>query len=263
MRTGHRYPIDEFERAARLDLDVVGVLLTGSVGVGAGDAWSDLDFELVFAAAVADPKRRAEHLCEALGQVHFAYWRGDLLTAFVGATWQRVDVRVVARDAFAPAPGYAGARVLKDVDGSIADVVHRSSRPRPAVDTADAYQELACAIDSQIYTALHTARGALWSALGELVFRQGQLYRLLARLRGVEAFGLRHAESVLRVDERAALVPCWPSQPQPDELRRAARALWSFTQLVRAAVASELGTSAVPEVDEARLLAAVDAIHRR
>ena len=263
MPTGRHFPIEDFVRAARADPSLVGLVHTGSVGHGGGDGYSDLDFELVYEASIPTARQRALELCAALGELRFSYWRGGLATAFVGASWQRIDLHPQRKEDFAPAPSLAGARVLVDRDGSIAEVVGRSRAAAPSIEAHDARRELACAVDTQIYVALHAARGALWSAMGELTFRLAELHHVLAALRGVEAFGFRHAEAVLRANERAEFERAWPREPNVDELRRAARALWSFTRLVCAAVEAQLGAEAVPSVSEPELLAAVDAIYAR
>lgn len=262
-RTGAAFPRARFERALSEDGELRAALYTGSLGTGAADAFSDLDVELALAPGCADPRTRVESLCAALGPIQFGYWRDRLYTGFVGVSWQRVDLRLLSERELRPDPRFAGARILVDRDGHAAEVVAASRPEAVRVNREEAREELACAIDTQIYAALHTARGALFSAQGELAHRAQRLYALLARLRGREVFGFRGAEAVLDRRERGLLERAWPRAPRRAELRRAARALWRFTELARGRVGEALGNDAVPRIDAAALLRAVDAIHAR
>jgi len=262
-RTGAGFPRARFERALRADSAVASALYTGSLAAGGADAFSDIDAELALKAGCADPRARVESLCAALGPLQFGYWRDRLFTAFVGARWQRVDLRLLAERELRPGPRFAGARVVVDRDGQAVGVV-AASRPEPVrLGREEAREELACAIDTQIYVALHTARGALWSAQGELAHRAQRLYALLARLRGREVFGFREAEALLDRRERALLERAWPRAAKRAELRRTARALWRLTETVRERVAEALGAEAVPQLDAHALLRALDRIHAR
>jgi len=262
-RTGAAFPRARFERALRADPELASALYTGSLASGGADAFSDIDVELAVAPGCADPRAKVEALCAALGPLQFGYWRDRLFTAFVGPSWQRVDLRLLADRELRPGPRLAGARIAVDRDGRAAEAVAASRPEAVRAERADAREELACAVDTQIYAALHTARGALWSAQGELCQRAQRLYALLARLRGREVFGFRGVEGLLDRRERGLLERAWPREPRRAELRRAARALWRFTELVRERVIRELGTDAVPPVDGPALLRAVDRVHAR
>jgi predicted nucleotidyltransferase len=263
MRTGSRFPLGAFEARALRDAAIVGVVHAGSVGRGRGDEFSDLDFEVVLAdPRTADAKGVLLDLCAGLGPIQFSYWRNTMLTAFVGEHWQRADLRYVYRSEMLPAPQYAGARVIKDLDGSIAAAVARSTPPTAELSLLDPSAELSCAIDSQIYVTLHNARGATWSAMGELVHRLGRLYALLAAARAIQVFGLREMEQVLQTEEeKLRFEESWPSAPHPAEVRRAALSLWQFTLAVRDVLASHPDLGVLPSVDEAALQRAVDAIY--
>src|SRR5262249_39875573 len=170
--------------------------------------------------------------------------------------------RYTNRQEIAPSPRWVGARIIKDIDGSILRAVRHSAAPIVELKSTDATQELACAIDSQIYAALHNARGATWSAMGEVVYRQSRLYALLAASRGIQTFGLRETGSVLRsAEERRHFEESWPAAPRAAEVRRAASALWRFTMTVRDAVTSQVDSGSIPLVDEAALQRAVNAIY--
>lgn len=263
MRTGAAFPRARFEAAVRADGEVLAALYTGSLAAGTADAFSDLDVELVLSPGVEAPRARIERLAAAFGRPRFHYWRDPLLTAFAGASWQRIDLRFTSLRDLVPNARLAGARVWKDVGGHAAEAVTRSAAHGPVVVREDARRELSFAIDTQIYGALHIARGALWSAQGELTHRAQSLYALVARLRGVEPFGFRHVETLLSSDERKRLERAWPREPRRRELRRAARSLWAWTTYVRSDAAARLGADPGPEVDAADLLRAVERIHAR
>jgi predicted nucleotidyltransferase len=263
VRTGVASPRGRFEAAVRSDDAVVAALYTGSLAAGTADVFSDVDVELVVGTAVTEPRAVLESLAEAFGRTRFRYWRGELLTAFAGPSWQRLDLRCVPESALEPSPRLAGARVFKDRDGRAAKRVAASPPQVVSVTSGDARLELSAAVDTQIYAALHIARGALWSAQGELSHRAGALYGLVARLRGVEPYGFRHVESLLDPAERTRLEAAWPRAARRRELRRAARALWRWSEVARGEAIARLGAEVAPEVDAAELLAAVERIHAR
>src|SRR5262245_10655353 len=98
MRTGSRFPLDSLEAQALLEPAVVGPVHTGSVGRGGGDLFSDLDFDVVLDPSASDHAVTVVlRLCAMLGPIHFSYWRGAMLTAFVAEPWQRVDLRYTNR----------------------------------------------------------------------------------------------------------------------------------------------------------------------
>src|SRR5439155_3542949 len=132
-----------------------------------------------------DGPARIREVMGWLGEVQFAYDRGAAYaTGFVGPDWQRVDLALRQRSDLQPEPHFAGTRVVKDTDGVLARLVADS---KPEIVTATREQARALieeAIDSQIYLALHNARGAIWSAMGEVSYRGTVLYGFLAEPRG-------------------------------------------------------------------------------
>jgi hypothetical protein len=161
VRTGAAFPRARFEAAVRADGAVLAALYTGSLAAGTADAFSDLDVELVLSPTVADPRAHVERLAAAFGRPRFHYWRDHLLTAFAGSSWQRLDLRYTPAQELEPSSRLAGARVWKDAGARADDAVMRSIAQLPTADGDDARLELSFAIDTQIYAALHIARGAL------------------------------------------------------------------------------------------------------
>ncbi len=197
-----------------------------------------------------------------VGELQFLYLRGEAFaTGFVGPDWRRVDLELKRRDGLTPDPQYAGARVVKDTDGVLARLV-ADSQPQAVTAARDQARGLMEeAIDSQIYLALHNARGATWSALGEVSYRVTALYGFLGQLRGRLTYGFRYVAELLSPEEQALLAAAWPASPGRDEVRRAARALWDWTRHVWAEAERELGAPLEIAIDEAGLLAAVDRIY--
>jgi hypothetical protein len=229
----------------------------GSVARGVADAFSDLD--LVLWVRGERPPERFRALLGQLGEVRFWYARGPTLaTGFVGDAWHRVDLHLLLRDELRPDAAHAGAKVLADTDAVLAALVE-ASHERVSTSADRVRGAIEEAIDSQIYLARHCARGAVWSATGELAYRCAELYTVLARLRGRESHGFRFVEGLLTADEQALLARCWPA-PDAASVRSAARALWTFTRRVWDEAERRCGPLGVT-VDEPALLAAVDRIH--
>jgi hypothetical protein len=253
----------DFEAAVQARPEVRGVLYTGSLGRGTFDRFSDLDLHLWLDEAAFDSGLpRLREVMGWLGSVPFLYARGEgFATGFVGPDWLRVDLSLKPWSARKPEAEYAGARVVKDTDGVLARLVAESA-PEPVTRTPEEARELIeGVIDSQIYLALHNARGAVWSAMGEVSYACTLLYGFLAKLRGRHSYGFRYVETLLSPKEQALMTAAWPAAPTRDEVRRAARALWSWTRHVWAESERALGARIEIPIDEAALLAAVDRIY--
>jgi hypothetical protein len=265
MATGSDFPLDSFETAITKDPDILGVLYTGSLGGGTADRYSDLDIELwVTDRAFADAATLLPRLLGYLGTVQFVYFRGEeasFVTGFVGPDWQRVDLKLHRQSETAPAASYATSRIVKDVEGSLARLVAQAPRATIRASWDQARAGIEEAIDSQIYLSLHNARGAVWSAMGEVSYHCAELYTLLALLRGHGSFGFRFVEQLLSPAEGAMLSDAWPSHADREEVRRAARALWSWTRHVWHESELTLGRPLELSIDEAGFLAAVDRIY--
>jgi hypothetical protein len=255
--------LQPFEAAARAAPEVLGVLYTGSLGRGTCDRFSDLDI-VVWTTddAVEQGQARVREVMGWLGEVQFIYGRGEAFaTGFVGVEWRRVDLYLKRQTELTPDPEYAEARVVKDTGGFLARLVAESPAEVVTVTWEQARAALEEAIDSQVYLALHNARGAVWSAMGEISYRCTELYTLLAALRGHRTYGFRAVEALLSPEEQALLTAAWPGAPTRDEVRRAGRALWDWSRHVRREAERILGRPLEIAVDEAGLLAAVDRIY--
>ena len=265
MTTGNAFDLRPFEATVQADAAVLGVLYTGSLGRGTADRYSDLDIEVwVATSACNDPLAVAERVMGYLGTVHYMYDRREglaFLTGFVGPDWQRVDIELHREGEAVHAGGDGTARVVKDVDGTLGRTLAQISW-RPAAASWDlARAVIEEAIDSQIYASLHNARGAVWSAMGEISYRCAELYILMALLRGRQSFGFRYVEQLLSPTEQELMKEAWPRGPDRDEVRRAARALWAWTRYVWQEAETCLGRSLEIQLDDAGLRAAVERIY--
>jgi hypothetical protein len=264
VATGNAFALGAFETAVQRDAEVLGVLYTGSLGRGTADRYSDLDIELwVTDRAFADAPNVLRRLMGHLGTVQFMYEREAeaRITGFVGPDWQRVDLALHRQTETELTASYATARIVKDVDGSLARSVAQVPQETIAASWEQARAVIAGAIDSQIYLSLHNARGAVWSAMGEISYSCSVLYTLLALLRGRRSFGFRYVEQLLSPKEKEMLCDAWPREPDREEVRRAARALWGWTRHVWHQGEITLGRSLELRIDEAELLAAVERIY--
>ena len=183
----------------------------------------------------------------------------------VGPAWTRVLTRTTRRcdhrANLQPSYRYAGATVIKDTGGTLAQFV-AACTPEQFVETvASATAVIHDALGEQLYLARHNARGSLWSAMGELPQYCAHTYELLGRLRGRRTYGFRYVEELLTPDEQALLTAAWPREPTREENRRAARALWAWTKHVWREAERVIGQPLDLEVDEAGMLTAIDRMY--
>jgi hypothetical protein len=245
------------------DPRVLGLLYVGSQGRGAADRYSDLDIEVwVTADAFTRADATIDDILTALGQVHFVYTRGPgFVTAFVGSDWQRVDLHLHEATDTRTFPDYAGGRVVKDWDSTLARILESAPVTQVEADWEDARAVIEETIDSMVYLTLHNARGEHWSAAEEIVSRLATLYTLLARCRGRASYGLRSVTTMLTAEEQVLVTRAWPAKPEPSEVRRAAAELWSWTRYVWRETERCLGRSLEITLDDAALLAAIEAYY--
>jgi len=256
--------LEQFEAAIKRDHEVLGMLYTGSLGRGTADRFSDLDIELwITDAAFLEGERKKSEVLHSLGTVHFSYARESGCTAFVGDEWQPVDLWLHRMSEVDLPSEYVHARIVKDTDQFLARLLAGIKEEAVTVSWEQARSSIEEAIDSQIYLSLHSARGANWSALGEVSYRATELYVLLAALRGLRSYGYRYVEQLLSPEEQVLLTSAWPTGPSQQEVRRAARALWDWTRYVWEEAERCLGRSLMIQVDEAELLLAVERNYRR
>jgi hypothetical protein len=264
MSTGIHFPMHAFEAGVAADPEVLGAFYSGSQGRGTMDRYSDLDLHVWVAdTAPTVDGRKIAALLALLGEVKF---RSPLrpttaVTAFVGPDWQRVDLDLLKREELTPWPGYAGGRIIKDTEGVLPRLISEAPA-RPVLPAPEAAADfIAGQVDSQIFMALQNARGAVWSAMGEASFQVAELYTFLARLRGVDSYGLRYVKKLLTPEEQGLLRAAWPARPEASEVRRAARALWDWARYVWGEAERVLGTGFPIELDEEAFLAAVARIY--
>jgi hypothetical protein len=251
-----------FEAHAREDAAVRGILYTGSLARGDFDRFSDLDVKVWLAGDWPPGRGRLRELMGWFGEIHYLCIHGeDGATGGVGPKWRRTDLDLIHGSEVKPEWCWWGARVIKDTDGVLTRLVADSPPPEIHGTVEQAREMIQGMVDSQIYLALHNARGAVWSAMGEVSCQCGELYTLLARLRGRNSYGFRYVEPLLSPEEQALMRAAWPIAPDQEEVRRAARALWDCARHVGMAAERELSASLDLEIDETGLLAAVDRIY--
>ncbi len=252
----------KFEQSIQVDDDVLGMLYTGSLGRGMTDQYSDLDIEVWVPDNVFEfTHSKIKQLLQYFGELQFVYFMGPAATGFVSSYWYRVDIDLKQYTNLQPIERYATASVIKDTNNVLKELV-QNSQVEPVVTMIEqARQKIAEAIDSQIYLALHNARGDQWSAMGEIVGRSGSLYRLLVRLQGYKSFGFLYAEKLLSPAEQDILTQVWPSMPEQQEIRRAAYALWNWTKYVWGKTEEFFETSIEITIDETQFLSAIDGIY--
>lgn len=264
MATGKDFPMAGFEQAIAADPDILGAFYAGSQGRGTMDRYSDLDLMVwVTQDAYAGGRAKLAALLSTLGPVQsqVPLHPTSSTTALVGPDWQRVDLELFREEDLKPWAGWAGARILKDTNATLTRILAQApERPDPPTieEAADFILGL---VDSQIYLALQTARGGVWSGMGEVGTQAIALYAFLARLRGVNSCGPRFVEHLLVPHERALLEATVVTRPEREEVRRAARGLWVWTRYVWRETERVLGGALPIPLDEDGLLSAVDRIY--
>jgi hypothetical protein len=245
---------------------VLGVLYTGSLGRGAADRFSDLDLELwVTTPAYDDVETTVRELVSPLGAIQWLMLtdggESTLTTAFLGPTWQPVDLTVHRPAVESPVPAPSQVYLLKDQNQQLHRFLASAFPQAVEVSWEEARGELEVAIGEWIYLHRKNARGDGWCALGMATESAAALYTLVAALRGVRAHSYRYVAQVLSPQEQAILAQVWPRDCSQQELRRAGRALWNWTRLVWQEAERHLGRSLLIEVDEASLLTAIDRLY--
>jgi hypothetical protein len=251
------------EAAVLSDPSVLGVLYTGSLGRGTADRFSDLDLEVWLADdAFADLPAKTLDLHAVLGPIElFEVRTPGFSQSNVGPDWRRVDLHVRRRDEIEPGHTFVGARIVKDFDGTLARLIASSVPEDVTPSWEEARATIMGAVGDQIYIAVNNARGATWEAMTTVPHHAERLYEVIARLRGRRSYGFRYAELLLSPAELGLVAAAWPAAPTTDEVRRAARALWTWTRYVWAETEGALGRPLEITFDEASLLAAVDAMY--
>ena len=254
-------PLDDFERAIQADPEVLGMFYFGSLGRGTATHFSDLDvFVWLRDDLTMSTSDKLVHLLKVFGDIHWL--EIDQGTGYVGRHWTQIDIEVATLGDLRPHFRYTGATVVKDTDGTLALMV-AGSMPEQIVETVDsAAAVIRNAVADQIFHARHNARGSVWSAVGGTSHECTLTYELLGRLRGRRTYGYRYVEELLSPKEQAMLAAAWPREPTREENRRAARALWVWTKYVWREAERIIGQPLGLELDEERLLAAIDLLYR-
>jgi hypothetical protein len=260
---GSHFSLATFEAGMQADPRILGMLYLGSQGRGAMDRYSDLDIDIWVSGDAWGAAGETLHaILGRLGAEQFSYARGPAaITGFVGPEWQRVDLSLHGPNDTKVHAEYAGGRVIKDATGFLTRLVERAPHEKIETSLHDARQVVEEAVDSMIYLTLHNARGAHWSAAGEVSGQLQSLYTLLARLRGVESHGFRAVEQVLSAEEQTLLARAWPVRIDRAEVRRAAGALWDWTCHVWREAERALEGSLEIALDQKAMLRAIDRIY--
>lgn len=255
--------LERFETAVLADPSILGVLYTGSLGRGTANRYSDLDLEVWLSdTAFADLPGKTPQLLTVLGPIKLSESRDPTFTqANVGPDWRRVDLHLRAREDTEPRHDFAGARVVKDFDGTLARLVAASAPEDVTPTWEEARATIQGAISELIYIAANNARGATWEAAGAVATRLWPLYELLARFRGRRTYGFRYLESLLTPAEQALIRAAYPTSLDRAEVRRAARELWTWARYVWSEAEQILGRPLDVPIDELDLLAAIDALY--
>jgi hypothetical protein len=244
-RLGAEFPLAAFEQRILADPDVLGMVYTGSLGRGDGDHCSDLDISLWVRDEALSKPGLLDHYLSWLGEVHLnsstQHEHGLSSNAFVGPDWQRAELYIMDSHHPEPHPYWSRARVVKDTDGRLRSLVAASGPSVVTLTREGARRVIAEAIYHTGFVTVQNVRGSHYHAMANLCELAGGLYWLLANTRGYEGYDVRNAERFLSADELALLYAAWPSAPEREAIRQAARGLWVWIQYVWAECETKLG----------------------
>ena len=108
------------------------------------------------------------------------------------------------------------------------------------------------------FVTMQNIRGSHHHAMSNLCELANNVYTLLAQLRGREGYAERFVERFLRPYELALLNAAWPTGPDRESIRRAARGLWEWTRYVWTQVEQRLGEELGIAFDTAAFLEAIE-----
>jgi len=257
-RMGVHFPLADFEQRIMADPDVLGMLYTGSLGRGEADRCSDIDIKIWVRDEVLGTPQLLEHYMSWLGELHFVMSFGLWGNGYAGPDWQSIDVGIMGKADFGSSPYYHRATVVKDTGGWLASIVAESPPPTPALTRESAQKVIEEVIHILGFITMHNIRGSSFHALANLCEQVGNVYGLLAQLRGREPYDVRFAEQFLRPDEVTLLYLAWPAGPERDALRAAVRGLWNWTRYVWDEAEQTLGGSLGSPLDAEAMLAALE-----
>jgi hypothetical protein len=242
---GVHFPLADFERRILADPDVLGMMYNGSLGRGDGDRYSDLDISLWLRDEALAKPHRIEHYMGWLGEIQFVslapHDSGVASNCYVSPAWQRVELDIQGTGENTPHPYFHHATIVKDTDGRLASLVVASGPPTAELSREAARKVIEEAIYHIGFVTMQNIRGSHQHAMSNLCELANNVYTLLAQVRGREGWAERFVERFLREDELALLYAAWPSGPEREAIRRAARGLWEWTRYVWAQAEQTLG----------------------
>jgi predicted nucleotidyltransferase len=254
--------LDRLLAAFETDDRIAGVIVVGSGSVGFGDAYSDIDLDVVMHAAddvapvVADWTARIGEMFDVWGRFGVDYAPDSFLRGYLLENYLELDIGFVHLGNLAA--GKWRWRVAFDRSGQIEDIQQRTWAAHQGPDVRAEYDK---AVGSIWHYVLHVAvaarRGTIWRALHDLD---------TVRQMAIAMAGLRHELNVKRAryaDElpaefRAALERSLPGSATPEAVMGALRAATECFFSEARAVAQTLGVEP-PDTLAERLFALLDA----
>jgi hypothetical protein len=259
---GVHFPLADFEQRILADPDVLGMMYNGSLGRREMDRYSDLDISLWLRDEALAKPGRIEHYLAWLGQIQFVSWSqhdsGLSSNCCVGPDWQRVELDISNKVNPTPHPYFHRATIVKDSDGQLASLVAASGPPTAELSREAARKVIEEAIYHIGFVTMQNVRGSHHHAMSNLCELANNVYTLLAQVRGREGWAERFVERFLREDEIALLYAAWPSGPEREAIRRAARGLWDWTRYVWMQAEEALGEELGISLDAAAFLEAIE-----
>ena len=262
LRMGRHFPLADFEEQILADPDVLGMLYNGSLGRGDADRCSDLDITIWLRDEALTKAGRLAHYLSWLGEIHFVSWSqheaGLASNSFIGPDWQQVELAIMDSHHPTPHPYWHGNRIVKDTDGRLAALVAASGPPIATLTRAAARKVIEEVIYHIGFVTMQNVRGSHYHALVNLCELANNVYTLFAQVRGCEGWAKRFVERFLRPDELVLLYAAWPSGPDSESIRRAARGLWEWTHYVWTQAEQTLGEELGISLDTKAFVEAIE-----
>lgn len=202
----HKGILDSYIDKLKSVKEVIAVYCTGSTATKKWDEYSDLDIDIVVEDKDYDKICKKLPKLLDLGDMKFYnnYPGIDETYVYMGDKYLKVDMEPIKKGGLGPKWSLKDIRIIFDKEGTLTRV-HKQSQGKklPNLTHKEAVNFFIECRDIQFYTARHCARGLRFSAMNEVNSAWVDLFRFMARIKGMTDFHLvRGAEKVLSVGER-------------------------------------------------------------
>ena len=237
-RVDHSEKLKEFTEYLKTIPEIIGIGYFGSTATGLWDKYSDLDIDIVTKDKdYSKIVKMIPKLMEFWGEVKFwnPYETWDETYAFVGEDYFKVEIEPIKISYFKkPHFDIKRIKIVYDPTGKVAKG-KKISQKLKKVHLDEKYFRW-CLLDTRsnfFYIVRHYARGQKFHGTEEMKTIKGDLFKLLARLKGVEDYELmRESEKLFTKKELDMWKDAWCNSYEKRELKRSIKANWQLMKYV-------------------------------